>query len=169
MNELWKPIPGYEGLYEICNFGLVRSIGSPRHPGCILKIFEYPNGYCYVSLHKNKKQKNHMVHRLVALAFIPNPGGLPYVNHKDENKRNSRADNLEWCDRIYNTRYGTGIERMAEKHKKHVFQYTVTGEFVKSWDSCASVEKETGWNQSNISKCARGIKPTAYGFVWKYA
>ena len=168
--EYWKPVPGYEGLYEVSNFGNVRSLGfDSRHPGRILKKSQYPNGYYYVPLHKDKSVKNIMVHRLVALAFIPNPDNLPFVNHKSEIKTDDSVDNLEWCDRMYNTRYGTGIKRMSEKHKKRLQQYTLSGEFVAEWDSCASVEKETGWNQSNISKCARGEYKQAYGYTWKYA
>lgn len=107
--EEWRPIAGYEGLYEVSNTGQVRRVGDLM----VLK-FSDRRGYCGVRLRKDGIQKMFSVHRLVAQAFIPNPKGLPQVNHIDENKKNNNVDNLEWCDHIYNNLYGTRLERIRK-------------------------------------------------------
>ena len=117
MEEIWKAIEGYEGKYEVSNLGRVRSLdrtiigGAYNSPmfrkGTILK--PQPKGYSgYVGLRlcKDGKGENVYIHRLVAKAFIPNPDNLLDVNHKDENKKNNRADNLEWVTRKENINYG---------------------------------------------------------------
>lgn len=118
--EIWKPVVGYEGLYEVSNLGRVKSLdrivkgcyGSIAHKkGKIISSGIGSTGYCIVSLQKDGKGKSFGVHRLVAQAFIPNPDNLPMVNHKDEVKTNNNVENLEWCDCKYNCNYGTGIER----------------------------------------------------------
>lgn len=116
-DEIWKDIPDYEGLYQVSNLGRVLSL--PRHKPTdkrethnnIRKQRLSPNGYWRVNLSKNNKVKWHSVHRLVAMAFIPNPDNLPCVNHKDENSQNNVVGNLEWCTIQYNCEYGTARER----------------------------------------------------------
>ena len=109
--EYWKPVVGYEGLYEVSNLGRVKSLkfGKER----ILKPQKDTSGYLCVTLCKNNNQCQFKVHRLVAEAFIPNPNNLPQTNHKDECKTNNIASNLEWCDRKYNVNYGTRTKRVA--------------------------------------------------------
>lgn len=101
MNECWKPIIGYENLYKISNLGNVLSLRKNK----ILKHHMITGGYFIVQLSKNKKSRNWLVHRLVAEAFIDNPNNLPEINHKDENKSNNVASNLEWCTHKYNMNY----------------------------------------------------------------
>ena len=114
MIEIWKPIKGYEGLYEVSNFGQVNSLVKVRstpnggvrvYPSMIRKTNIVKSGYLNVQLWKNGIVKNKMVHLLVADAFLPNPNNLPIVNHKDEDKSNPHIDNLEWCTRSYNATY----------------------------------------------------------------
>ena len=107
-----KDINGYEGLYRIDDHGNVYSIKSNKQ----ISYFISNNGYKRVTLFKNGKSKNISIHRLVAIAFIPNPNDLPQVNHKDENKLNNNVDNLEWCSSKYNANYGTRIKRITEKN-----------------------------------------------------
>lgn len=98
--EIWKPIQGYEDLYEVSNLGRVRRTE--------LLTFWKHNGkqpYYMVGLSKNSKSKKCLVHRLVAEAFIPNPSNLPQVNHKDGNVHNNSVDNLEWCTNAENTKH----------------------------------------------------------------
>ena len=125
--EEFRDIPGYEGLYEVSNLGRVRSLETER----ILKPSKNTWGYLFVSLYKNGIKKAVRIHRLVALAFIPNPDNLPCINHKDEDKTNNTVDNLEWCDDKYNANYGTRNERIAEKTRKPVLQFDLLGNFIR--------------------------------------
>lgn len=117
MDEVFRPVEGYEGLYEVSNLGRVKSLkwGKER----ILKPGMDGCGYLKANLYKEGKIKHFMVHRLVAQAFIPNPEGLPQINHKDEDKTNNRVDNLEWCTAKYNSNYGTRIEQMVQSRIKN--------------------------------------------------
>lgn len=112
MEEIWKDIQGYEGFYQISNLGRVRSLERIAPSGkfvkqIIRKQLKDKDGYCIVGLNKNKSQKTHKVHRLVANAFIENTDNLPEVNHKDEDKTNNEVSNLEWCNAKYNLTYGS--------------------------------------------------------------
>lgn len=120
MDEVWKDIEGYEGLYQVSNTGQVKSLNYNQTGE--IKVLKQGNakGYKRVGLFKNGKTKQYSVHRLVALAFISNPDDLPMVNHKDEDKTNNNVNNLEWCTHEYNMSYGTRNERISKKHKgKH--------------------------------------------------
>lgn len=124
IEEIWRPIEGYEGLYEISNTGQVRSLDkydsmNRFYEGRILKLFADRLGYLRAQLYSNNKKKSFLVHRLVAEAFIPNPDNLPQVNHRDENPSNDNVDNLEWCDAKYNSNYGTRIDRIRDIRLKN--------------------------------------------------
>ena len=113
---MWKPIKGYEGIYEVSDAGGVRSCERITPDGKYLstKILNggrYPNGYEFVCLRKAGHNRNRMTHRLVAEAFLPNPDNLPCVNHKDGNKHNNDVSNLEWCTYSQNRKhaYDVGI------------------------------------------------------------
>ena len=123
MIEEWRPIEGYEGLYEVSNLGRVRSLDRyvkysngqiHLHKSKVLSLLKGEYGYIQVNLHCNGKNKRCFVHRLVAQAFIHNPDNLSEVNHKDEDKSNNNVDNLEWCNRSYNINYGTRTERQKK-------------------------------------------------------
>lgn len=117
--EQWRTIEGYEGLYEVSNMGRVRSLDridklGRLKPGRILSPSIDKKGYCKITLFREGVRYYYGVHRLVAQAFLPNPEGLPIINHKDENPSNNRVDNLEWCTYEYNINYGTRNERAAK-------------------------------------------------------
>ena len=174
--EIWKDYKDYEGLYQASNLGRLRSLdrwvksksGSVRLcKGKILKLCTDKYGYLKVSLYKNNKVKTYYVHRLVAEAFIPNPENLPEVNHKDENKLNNNAENLEWCDREYNCNFGTRNEKVAKKCSKPVVQYTLDGQFVREWESIRECDRN-GFNHGAVAVCCQGKRKTHKGFIWKY-
>ena len=164
--EYWKPVVGYEGHYQVSNFGRVKSIKFGKE--IILKQKQSMDGYYSVNLSKNGIVKTYCVHRLVAEAFIDNPDNLPQVNHKDEDKLNNNVDNLEWCDAKYNTNFGTCIERRSKKKSKTVLQYTLDGQFVREWLSAKQAEREGGFSSKCISMCCRGKLKTYKGYIWRY-
>lgn len=174
--ENWKPVVGYEGLYEVSDLGRIKSL---RGDGRILKEQKTRTGYCQVWLyngmpHQNgRKGKNYQVHRIVAEAFLENPNGLPEVNHINEDKSDNRAENLEWCTHIENSRHGTRGERIGEKLKngkrsKTVCQYTPNGMLVAEYPSMAEVQRSTGFRKGNIWKQMVGKRETAYGYRWEH-
>lgn len=121
--EIWKDIERLEGRYQISNLGRVKSLpkfvnNNPKSKNIgyetkerILKPFYNGKGYMLVKMYKDNKKYTKKIHRLVAQAFIPNIDNLPQINHKDENKQNNKADNLEWCDNWYNSHYGSKNRR----------------------------------------------------------
>ena len=129
--EIWRDVNGYNGKYQVSNFGRVKSLAKRVwngqnwwiQPEKILKPQVCRNGYLEVSLsdgHSN--QKKHLIHRLVAAAFIPNPNNFPVVNHKDENRQNNNVENLEWCTTMYNTHYGNHLKKLTKIRRKPEFQ-----------------------------------------------
>ena len=174
--EEWKAIQGYEGIYEVSNFGNVRSL--PRYKrgnfdskvfieGKTIKQVKNNRGYYIVQLSKNNKVKNFSVHRLVAEAFIPNPNNFPQVNHKDEDKSNNRVSNLEWMTLKRNINYGTRNKRMALTKGKNVKAFDDDGNFIMWFCSMTVAEKITGINQGDISRCTLGKTKHAGGYVWE--
>ena len=170
MNEIWKDIDGYEGLYQVSNLGNVKSLNY-RHTGKerILKPGNNGLGYLQVNLCKNRKTRHFTIHRLVAKAFLENPDNKSDVNHKDEDKTNNCVDNLEWMTRKDNINYGTHNERMAKSRSKSVLQFTKNGKFVKEWPSVIQIERDLGFSSGNISQCCNGKYKSAYEYIWKFA
>ncbi len=150
-NEIWKDIPGYVGMYQVSNKGRVKSFKNQYGHGVrILHGEKTKSGYIQVSLVSLNK-KRYKIHRLVALAFIPNPDGLPQINHKNEIKTDNRVENLEWCTAKYNVNYGTAIERRSEKLGKRVMCI----EMGKVFASCNAAGRELNLDFSHIAKCCR--------------
>ena len=176
--EQWKDIEGYEGIYQVSSFGRVRSLDRVRpDKNGVMQPFkgkilgQYPlNGYNHVALMKNCQHRTTKVHRLVALAFVPGYFDGAEVNHKDENRLNNRADNLEWCDRKYNNNYGTRTEKATahlRKIRKAVLQFDDNGNFIARYDSCYWAAKATGLRDFVIRRaCGDGTR--GGGFRWKF-
>ena len=160
---LWRDIAGYEGLYLISDKGEVLSL--PRKGRCKKKLLKpHLRGkkglwYPAVTLTKDGKSKAFSIHRLVAIAFIPNPQNLPEINHKDENTLNYSIDNLEWCDRQYNIEYSKA---------KRVSQYK-DGVKLAEYKSTVYASEITGIQRRSITNALKGWSKTAGGYEWKYS
>ena len=181
MEEIWKDVVGFEGKYEVSNFGNVRSLnwrGSKKTKN--LSLRKINTGYLRVLLSENGKTHAFTVHRLVALAFLENPLKLDEVNHKDENKENNCVDNLEWCSHRYNTDYFFIRHPDYGKNKKQsdkygrrlhlkVLQCDKSGNVIREWPNSRTIFVQTGMSDWSISQCCRGKQKTAYGYKWCYA
>lgn len=129
MKEIWKDIPNYEGLYQVSNLGRVMSLHSyGGNSSRIMKPCGNGTGYLKVMLCKNLQQKQYLVHRLVAMAFIPNPNNYDFVNHKDENKMNNCVENLEWCTKSYNSIYYLNKDKRRKEEYASRLRDKETGE-----------------------------------------
>lgn len=180
-SEIWKDITGYEGKYQVSNLGRIKSLPLRDGEGWYKRPFEkiltpVRDGELYYRVHlrRNGTNKRISVHRLVAEAFIPNPNGYKYVNHKDEDKTNNRADNLEWCSAKYNTNYGTSIQRRRETFRKNhgraVDQFDLDWNFIRRFE-CISDVSQYGISPANVVTCCRGNNGYTQtgGYRWKYA
>lgn len=163
IEEVWKDIPGYKGLYQISNLGRVKSLPRKWSPKeTILRAEGEKAEYLHVSLWKNRKSTPLYIHKCVAKMFIPNHNNLSYVNHKDENKKNNRVDNLEWCSLQYNNNYGTRNSRIGAKQINHpdkshpVLQFRLDGEFVAEYPSISEAHRQTGFSINAIRVICNG-------------
>lgn len=156
--EIWKPVDGFEDLYEVSNLGRVKSLnyhltGKER----IIKPFKNKKGYLRVNLFRNGKQKKFLVHRLVATAFIPNPNNLPQVNHRDEVKTNNFVENLEFCDAKYNANYGTHNVRSAASRSKPVEASRFSDFRTIEFRFASTMEAgRNGYRNQCVAACCRG-------------
>lgn len=168
IKEEWKPIEGFEGFYEISNFGRVKSLrmrGGRKDR--ILKNVVNPDGYEHLTLSCNKKTRDATIHRLVAESFIPNPDNLPQINHKDQCKTNNHVENLEWCTAKHNVNYLDFQERRAKSYSKKVYQYDKNLNLIKIWESSTEASKY-GFNRTAISFCCCGKRPYHKNYVWSH-
>lgn len=160
--EIWKDCKGYEGRYQISNLGRIWSVLSQKYLSTWLDSWGYPTVQLSAA---NGKRKTEKVHRLVALAFIPNPDGLPQVNHKNEDKADNRVENLEWCDNKYNSNYGTRNQRISETETKEY--YCV--ELDRVFKGVREVEEELGIKGHHISEVCNGKRKTCGGYHWRWS
>lgn len=191
MKEEWRDIEGYEGIYQVSNFGNVKSLnyrGRGYENNLPLKLRR--DGYLFVQLSKKGNRKNPAVHRLVAKAFIQNPNEYGFINHKDENKTNNKADNLEWCTKSYNCQYS--IKRHPErieairkrvteeharrhgkaytpiKHKRRVIMCDMQGNTLRVFENPRTIQWELGYLACNIVACCEGKQCSSHGYKWKW-
>lgn len=191
-SEIWKPVVGYEGNYEVSSIGRVRSIrwrgGYKTH-----LIFHdlKESGYVEVLLVKNKEMRYRRVHQLVAEAFIPNPDGKPQIDHIDGDRSNNRVENLRWCTQVENMNNPITLRRKAVSQvepakekwrigcfdmvKKPILQYSLEGELISEWESSAAAArailgdtKEKGRSAGRITRCCRGEARRAHGYIWVF-
>jgi hypothetical protein len=151
MNEQWKDIKGYEGIYQVSNTGKIRSIKRDK----LLKQ-QIIGNYRAVRLSKDNIQKVHYVHRLVAEHFIDNPKGYKYIKHKDDNMSNNRADNLQW------------IPKPNDRNKSRSVSKILDGTTLEVYDTVTQAAEENNLSTSSIIKVCRGLQKTAGGYEWRY-
>lgn len=183
MEEVWKDIIHYEGMYQVSNLGRVRAVdrivdsapevGSRIAYGHILSITMNERGYMKVTLYKHNKGKQEYIHRLVAMAFIPNPENLPQVNHKDENKSNNEVSNLEWCSCSYNNNYGSKRKRQGETYLNNgtncyrVAKLDESGEVVETYRSMREAERKNNLTNGVLSSYFKRGFSECGGCSWK--
>lgn len=188
-DEIWKDVNGLEQWYEVSNKGRIRrkdrivKSGKGWHreiKSDILKMRTHVSGYKTVHLRVNEIGYNRStvrVHRLVAEAFVPNPNNYPCVNHKDENKANNNADNLEWCTIAMNNSYGTRPERVLKRQRygNEHFEGTAIAEIdendniVKAWRSMSDISRAYGISVQTIhTNCNGKTKATKIGKRFMY-
>lgn len=176
MKEIWKDVKNYENLYQVSNYGRVKSLeryvktcgGAKRIvKEKILKPTVDNTNYYVVSLWKNNICKRTHIHRIVIETFIPNLLNKPQVNHIDGNKLNNNINNLEWCtakeNNIHAYEYGLNPSR------RKVNQYDLNGNFIKTWNSIR--EANNFYKTSHVSECCNNNskRNITKGFLWKYA
>lgn len=173
--EEWRPVVGYEGLYEVSNLGRVASLnynGTGKRKE--LKPTKAHHNYLNVRLYKEGEWKGVRLHRIVANAFIPNPDKLPEINHKDENPTNNAVSNLEWCSHKYNCNYGDRINRhrksMTNGKLSKAVVATLPDGTIEHYPSQAEAARKLKCSQGRISDACKGIILTYHqGRRWSYA
>ena len=153
MQEVWQPVCGYEGRYEVSNTGKVKGTKGPRKP------VQTTRGYVQVDLCKQGTCRKFLIHRLVAIHFIPNPSQCPQVNHKDGNKTNNILSNLEWCTATQNAIHAV---RLLERHGENMPNAKMTSEQVRSVRTDTRLHREIaadyGISRQVVSRIKSGKK-----------
>lgn len=186
--ESWKSIPGYEGKYEVSDLGRVRSLNYRGKAGLVqvLRVTINKHGYPVVGLY-GEKSKTCSVHRLVALAWLPNPEGLPEVDHINTIRTDARAENLRWCTKAQNWQNEKTRENLEKAHERlrgkkkkplsrlrpSVLQYKEEGHsreliFVARYKNPDEAAVALGVNTSSISYACNGSGRRCHGFILEY-
>lgn len=180
MEEIWKDVAGYEGLYQVSNMGRVKSLARTRNMnlpwGGIAPVnerirkFGKSLGYQNITLSKNGVNERIRVHKLVAMTFIPNPRGCTQINHKNGDKHDNRVENLEWVTPSENQRHAieTGLRKDAFRRKK-VNHYDRDGNFIRSWNGYVEIRDALGIPCQSVCNCCKGRCPSANGYIWRLA
>lgn len=182
-NEFWKDIPGYEGIYQVSNYGRVKSLdrtiektnGEVHHlTGKILNInVRKDDGTNLVYLWKNNKGHTFLLHRLVASCFIPNPENKPEINHIDGNRSNNSVTNLEWVTRSENMLHNYRVLGRVSSGgvKRKMVECVETGII---YESLSDAARKNGVSQNAIGVCVRniplknGARRVCLGKHWRY-
>ncbi len=170
--EEWKDI-GYEGLYQVSNFGRVKSlervISGKKYKEKILTC-RNKHGYPVVALCKDGAHKFVRVHRIVAQTFIENPLSLPEVNHLDGNKNNNRVTNLEWCTGRDNKIHAwvTGLAKKPKPISKKPVEQLVGNKVIATYVAIVIAAEINRLDEGSICDCCRGKRQTVGGYGWRY-
>ena len=174
--EIWKPIKGFEELYEISSLGRVKSVARPMHlpiKGAYYTSREKimsparigADGYEFVYLRKDGKTHRHYVHRLVADNFLGDMKNGNVVNHINGIKYDNRVENLEWCDQSHNMKHAIRVLGLGKARK--IVQYDKCGNYIKTWNNAYEVAEKLGINKGNINSCINKRRKTAGGYRWE--
>lgn len=178
-NEIWKPVKGYEDYYEVSNMGRVKSLLNTSRSG-VMSPSKNLYGYYNLSLSLHGKIRRHLVHRLVAEAFIPNICDKPQVNHKNGNVTDNCVENLEWVTAKENMQHAFHVlKRKPNKpqlgkfgkldpYAKAVKMFSKDGTLIKRFDCISDAERELNIRSTNIAATCRGKRPSAGGYKWEY-
>lgn len=184
MEEIWKKIDEFDWCL-ISNNGKCYSTKSKR----LLKPQKYSNDYWFYAFKIKGKTHTRGIHRLVAMAFIPNPENKPCVGHKDCDRSNNCLENLYWCTYPENNNHPITRQRMSEGqrnsekalnasinnfkkaallNRKCVYQYSMDGILIKKYNSLKEAGDENNCFPQNISQCCRGKRKSCKGYIWSY-
>lgn len=177
--EIWKDVVGYEGLYQVSNFGRVKSLkhivrtkgGYTRCSPSKILTNCFDNNYYHVRLYKYGKAKLHLVHRLVATSFLQNIDNKTQINHIDGNKLNNNVDNLEWCTPSENIKHAFRIGLCIPQDggtSKKVAAYKRNGEFVGNYESLHDAARKLNCNLGHIWSVLNNRVPHHKGYIFKY-
>lgn len=164
MEEIWKDIEEYAGLYQVSNLGRVKRIKSDR----VLTGCKNTGGYIQVHLSKNNVVSNKLIHRLVAEAFIPKSENKPQVNHIDEDKTNNRVDNLEWSTAKDNLNHGTRNERSSKTKSIPIIAISLKSGDVEEFYGTNECARQLRLNHSHITSVLKGRYKQTGGYTFKY-
>lgn len=196
MQEIWKDIEGFEGIYQVSNKGNVKRLANScntAHEDRLMKLTDNGTGYLKVILTSNNKRYQYLVHRLVAKAFIDNPNEYPMVNHKDENKKNNNAENLEWCTKSYNAIYYLNydpqrkieygkrfkskspmIKHIPKSHFEKIVQKDKKGNIIEVHENITQASIKTHLPYGDIINACKRHKNNktrthfSHGFAWEF-
>ena len=167
MEEIWKPIKGYENLYEVSNTGKVKSLKyRKKYEQKEIAINLRKDGYLQVQLNKQGHQKIYLVHRLVAQAFLDNPDNKPYINHLDCDPSNNNVNNLEWCTQSENMQYASKLGRI--KSSSIIATNLKTGE-EKFYINACEAEKDLKITRQAIYSVLKNQYKQMKGYTFRYA
>lgn len=175
----WRDVIGYEGLYQVSDEGNVRSLNYNK-TGKVkeLKLVPAKDGYLVVCLHKDGHQREGKVHKMVALAFIPNPDGKPCIDHINGDNQDNRVCNLRWATVFENNNNPVtkarmkGIQNGRQLNRtdcsKVVYQYDLDGNYIAEYPSASEAARKFGCSPDLISKVCRGVRNKALNYKWSY-
>lgn len=176
--EIWINVNGYESKYQVSSLGRLKSLerfkksknnSISRLSEKICKPISLNNDYCKYDIKDNGRNKQVLVHRLVAEHFLLNDKLLPCINHKNGIKSDNRVENLEWISYFENSKHASDILMVGQKINS-ISQFDLTGKFIKEFRSISDIQKQLGYSKANIHKHLKGHPRynTCYGFIWKY-